>query len=392
MDRPTFAARLHAAAAAARDFARKFVCESLPDPLRFRVRLNSSYDGNPLVGDEVVYPDDGGFDRAFALHDIDADTVVDTLWRDGRVPEWINLSVIGERGAATLIEVLACGRYSALPEYLYHETEGYPPFHVLSPTLPPDHEDGGRDRFSVHRHAECWTADELAHVAAHADRVESLTLIGPACTDERLAALPEFPRLARLDLRESTLTGPGLAGLARLPRLRSLQVGRAAAERLDLVHLPPAPHLEVLELDILAAALTGVDRLAALTGLTDLTVRATGPLLLDAPLPALPRLCRFTLEAPALPPNLRLRADELEQVTLRVGGVGDGEVQDLLAGHHAIMILELRGTAITDAFLDELPRWPALRFLDVVDTRVTTPALRRLAQRRPDLKFRPTPR
>lgn len=76
MDRDTFTARFQTASAVARAWAQEFVREPLADAPRYRVRLNSSYDGNPLVLDEVVYPEDGAFARALALHDVGADEVV----------------------------------------------------------------------------------------------------------------------------------------------------------------------------------------------------------------------------------------------------------------------------------------------------------------------------
>jgi hypothetical protein len=48
MQRETFANRLHAATRAAVGIAREYIEETLPDEVLFRVRLNSSYDGNPL--------------------------------------------------------------------------------------------------------------------------------------------------------------------------------------------------------------------------------------------------------------------------------------------------------------------------------------------------------
>lgn len=36
--------------------------------------------------------------------------------------------------------MLCCGRFTAGNEFLYHKGEGYQPFHVLSPPLPPDFE------------------------------------------------------------------------------------------------------------------------------------------------------------------------------------------------------------------------------------------------------------
>jgi hypothetical protein len=67
MQRHAFLENFRAAALAARDFARKFIEEALPEEMLFRVRLNSSYDGNPLVADERVYPSDSVPERARAF-------------------------------------------------------------------------------------------------------------------------------------------------------------------------------------------------------------------------------------------------------------------------------------------------------------------------------------
>src|SRR5262245_6460201 len=87
MDRGAFAQRFEEAAAACREFAQEFVEERLPSEIRFRLRLNSSYDANQLHADEVVYPDDGGAERARELRSCAGQTVVETLFREGRVPE-----------------------------------------------------------------------------------------------------------------------------------------------------------------------------------------------------------------------------------------------------------------------------------------------------------------
>ena len=387
MDRDTFTARFTAASAVARDYAREFVREPLPDALRYRVRLNSSYDGNPLVGDEVVYPEDDAFTRALALHDVGADEVVAELWRDGRVPEWINLTVIGERGASTLIEVLACGRFSAQTARLYHAEEGYPPFHVLSPALPPRHVEG--DRFSVYERCECWSLAELEHVARCADDVRTLRLIGPVFADEGLAGLPAFPRLDFLTVIEAPLTGPGLAGLAGARVLQGLRIVAEGTESLDLAALPGLPTLACLQLEGLPARVTGVGRLAALERLAELSLVASESFTVDEPLPMLPRLRRFTVRAPTLTAGLVPRAHALEQLSVHVAAIEDAEVLRMLDGHAWLESLRLGGTPVTDALLAELGRRPRLRSLAVEDTRVTQAALRKLARRRRDLELWP---
>ncbi|MEV0713995.1 hypothetical protein [Asanoa sp. NPDC050611] len=148
MDRDVFAARFIAAAERARDFASGMVSETLPEAMTFRLLLNQSNDDiQPLRPGEVVFPRDRRRRRARALLSADARTVVDELWRDGRVPEWVDLAVADVRPTSTVLETLCCGRFTDDESLLYHHAEGRPPFHVTSPVLPPGY-DGGR--FSLH--------------------------------------------------------------------------------------------------------------------------------------------------------------------------------------------------------------------------------------------------
>ncbi|APR75751.1 Hypothetical protein A7982_01097 [Minicystis rosea] len=390
MDRILFAGRLRDASTLARHFARRFVLEPLPEELRFRVHLNSSYDGNPRIGDEVVYPEDSALDNATMLHEVTEDQVLETLWRDGCVPEWVNLSVAGETGSATLIDVVSCGRFTADESLLYHAHEGRPPFHVLGPTLPVGYEEG--ERFSIYHRAECRTLAELERVVHHANEVWSLDLVGPAFTDRRLAAIHTFPRLEILELKQAPIEGPGLSGLARLPRLRVLRVHfapLAPLALLDLSALPSLPALENLDLTDLPAEVRGVVRLGEVAGLEGLTLSTTRPFSLDAPMPELPRLDRFSLTAPALPPSFWPRAPGLRDLSIHVESLSEAELVRAASSYPQLRSLSLQGTPATDAFLDELHRWPGLEYLDVVDSRVTAGALRQLAARRPALRFHP---
>ena len=58
VDRATFEQRLREAGHRVVLFAREHVLQHLPDDLAFRVYPNQSFDGNPRVGDEVVFPDE----------------------------------------------------------------------------------------------------------------------------------------------------------------------------------------------------------------------------------------------------------------------------------------------------------------------------------------------
>lgn len=58
MERAKFEERLTIAARSAVQFARDFVRQPLPDDFALRVVPNCSYDGNPRVSDEEVFPDE----------------------------------------------------------------------------------------------------------------------------------------------------------------------------------------------------------------------------------------------------------------------------------------------------------------------------------------------
>ncbi|MFI4861301.1 MAG: hypothetical protein ACIAXF_11535 [Phycisphaerales bacterium JB063] len=143
LSRDTFKKHLEEAATLARDFTRTLVTNTLPDPIAYTIHYGCSYDGNPLVQDEKTFPED--YDKA-PITTESAEEVTANLWRDGFVPEWINVTVSREDAQFTHIKLECCGRYSARPRLMYHVHEGRPPFHVLGPPMPPDYgrEDGAK--------------------------------------------------------------------------------------------------------------------------------------------------------------------------------------------------------------------------------------------------------
>ena len=94
MEQCTFAERLRIAASRAVQLARVFVLQPLPEEWAVLAIPNLSYDGNPLRGDEEVFPDEslpsGEYHGPWS-----AEQAVDFLWRSGKVPEWIDLTVVG---------------------------------------------------------------------------------------------------------------------------------------------------------------------------------------------------------------------------------------------------------------------------------------------------------
>jgi hypothetical protein len=140
MDKEIFQERLLSAADLAVKFARNYVWNELPEKRVFLVHPNQSFDGNPLNGDEVTYPSDTQADDQPIIF-ATAEAVVDYLWRDDKVPEWIDISVGGEDGNHTHLQLLCCGRFTATEELLYHRSGDIPPFSIKSPVLPPGYDD-----------------------------------------------------------------------------------------------------------------------------------------------------------------------------------------------------------------------------------------------------------
>jgi hypothetical protein len=136
VDRGTFETRLREAALHVLRVARQYIRQQLRDQVAFRVYPNQSFDCNPRVGDEAVFPGEslpeGGF-----LGPWSAEQVVEYLWRAGKVPEWIDAAVEAEDGEWSLLGLRCCGRFTASEELLYHRPGGLAPFSIKSPVLPP---------------------------------------------------------------------------------------------------------------------------------------------------------------------------------------------------------------------------------------------------------------
>ena len=141
MDRSSFVRRLARASELSHGFAKDFVLDVLPDAFKYFVRLNQSYDGNPLREGEVTFPDDVQ-KHGCCVGPVDADKVACLLWREGKVPEWIDISVWGTDQQNTYFELLCCGRFTAREDLLYYRwnnSKDLPvaPFGVKGPRYPP---------------------------------------------------------------------------------------------------------------------------------------------------------------------------------------------------------------------------------------------------------------
>jgi hypothetical protein len=152
MQKETFHEHLVKATGHSFKCAREFVRDYLPESFRYFVYLNQSYDGNPREAGEHVYPDDVVRHGA-EVGPLSAEQVVELLWRDGCVPEWIDISVARTDGATTFMQLFCCGRFTDSAEHLYYAKTDVCPFGCKSPPMPPGWEVGD-EPFDLH-----WRVD-----------------------------------------------------------------------------------------------------------------------------------------------------------------------------------------------------------------------------------------
>ncbi len=116
-------------------FTKEMVINKSPEKFKFIVKINSNL-REGLEDGEVTFPKVKKLNQT--SKPIEAEEVVDLLWMDYAIPEWINIQVENADKDFTYFSLECCGRFSKLEEFLYHKSEGYPSFHALSPPLPPD--------------------------------------------------------------------------------------------------------------------------------------------------------------------------------------------------------------------------------------------------------------
>lgn len=112
------------------------VKQVLPDAPLFLIEPNASYDGNAVPGDEDLFPQDS-LPAGRTLGPLDATAATNWLWREGKIPEWIDVRAYDASSSASVLWLMCCGRFTSQADRLYHEREGNQPFHVTSPVLPP---------------------------------------------------------------------------------------------------------------------------------------------------------------------------------------------------------------------------------------------------------------
>lgn len=336
----------------------------------FRVRLNQSYDdSSPPIYER--FPEDSSLERSRQLHFCDEAAAVTAMWRNGKVPQWADLSVIGEQNGATLIEVLVCGRFTADESILYHVREGIAPFHSVGPTLPPGWERG--TRFSIHLREECWDLPDVQRLATFSESVWSLALFTDELDSRHLVELPALPRMEVLEHHRCALGSKAFQAFSRFAALRVVRLWLTEGSQFSIGEEAVCPMLTDLAINGLGDWNSRLDQLAAAApGLRALTLEGPGQLFNGGGMPE------------KMPLLTGLRSLHLAMPNMTEAGIGR-----LMSGMPSLESLGLRGTAVGDEFAERVVQHWSLGYLDLVGTEVSEAKVRELSLRYPDLKIFP---
>jgi len=96
--------------------------------------------GKSVVGDAEVYPEDSLPSGQF-VGPLDTHGVTKFLWRNGKVPEWINISINAVEGDTTIVKLWCCGHFTAMPANRFNamvdpDFAEHTPFSIRSPAPP----------------------------------------------------------------------------------------------------------------------------------------------------------------------------------------------------------------------------------------------------------------
>ncbi len=150
MDRDEFRRLLARCTAECLTLSRQYLLDDLPDDVFYWLYPNQSHDKLPLDDDVVVHPNDT-LATPEAHHELALDGAVDFLWRNGRIPEWVDIMVSDISDNRTCVELLCCGRFTASRHRWRYSKAGRGPFGVKGPYLPVGFDSEHPTRFQLRR-------------------------------------------------------------------------------------------------------------------------------------------------------------------------------------------------------------------------------------------------
>jgi hypothetical protein len=110
MNKQLFKKRIIIASRLCRDFTDKHIAETLPTKIAFTIDNSTNK--------------------------INLEELLNTLWQENKVPVWVNLYVANFNASTVTLGVIYSESYSDDESQFYHQNEGFPPIHVVGPTIP----------------------------------------------------------------------------------------------------------------------------------------------------------------------------------------------------------------------------------------------------------------
>lgn len=126
-----FCKRFQLASCFCRDFTNRHISEDLPPALRYsfaRLERKQSKEEKIIFNNQAYL--------RTQLENLSPKEAAKLLYKNGFIPVWIDLYVGSFNKEFTNIEVTFSEDYTDDPDSLFHKKEGYPPFHVVGPTIP----------------------------------------------------------------------------------------------------------------------------------------------------------------------------------------------------------------------------------------------------------------
>lgn len=141
MTKEEFLVLINGASFIAFKFAEQYVKNKLKPEFRYDVHLNVSHDDTNL-DDFDIYPEDNNRIEK-GLTDKE---VRELLYRNGKIPVWVDIAVHKADKNITTFQLLCAGRYSDDDEKYYYQKGGTGPFGIKSPYLPIGYKEGKKFR------------------------------------------------------------------------------------------------------------------------------------------------------------------------------------------------------------------------------------------------------
>ena len=141
MTKQEFLFHLQGASFIALKFAERYVKDKLITDFKYNVIFTPSH--------HTIYPDHFDFypeDEGIIKLNLTENEVIDLLYRNNKIPVWIDINVLKSSKKSTTFNLLCAGRYSDNKEEFYYKDDGSAPFGIKSPQLPINYKEGKKFR------------------------------------------------------------------------------------------------------------------------------------------------------------------------------------------------------------------------------------------------------